>query len=63
MRYAWQICFQGNKNSSYGQWLRPYRSKKVAKVALFHAEGCGRRWGAFLRRMKISEADWQLARD
>jgi len=64
-RYAYEIAFQGNDGSTYGLYARPenrFRSHDSAVVEARSAEGCGRSYGAFPRKVRVSHEDYALAR-
>lgn len=64
-RYGWQIRFIGNDGQTYGAWNRPdhhFRTKGAADAAARANEGCGRSYGAFARRVRMSVEEWELAR-
>jgi hypothetical protein len=62
MRYVYLICFVGNRGFPFGPYLAPYKSRKEAKAKASSVDGCGRRYGAFVRRVKIPEAEFRQAK-
>jgi len=57
-RYAYQVCFVGNGGSSFGEWVRPFRSKADATEAARQADGTGLRYGAFVKRIRITQREF-----
>ena len=58
MRYVYQIRFHGCHGGTLYGYARLYADKKEAEEARRKADGCGLRYGAFLRRVAITQAEF-----
>ena len=64
-RYAYEIAFVYNDNQPYGTYALKrgrYRKRADAEQAARNADGCGRACGAYARRVRVTPADYELAR-
>lgn len=61
-RYAYQVRFVGNGGTSFGEWVRPYKSKADAIEAARRADSTGLRYGTFVRRVRLSKPEYEDAR-
>ena len=57
-RYAWRIVFIGNGGESIRGYDRLIRDRDEARSAARLADGCGLRYGARARRVRISQDEF-----
>ena len=63
-RYVHEIAFIGNGGMPYGPYaLRrgAFRRLADARLACRKADGCGRAYGAFVKRRRVTQEEWDIA--